>query len=107
MVKVLTRIDYNPKKLGVYFMMSTLSMQLKWSSSFYPASNESCINRGCNSFLNGILEFGECIKQYLAFILSSVFLRRKIFYLENSKKSFHHIFLLSLTKEYLFLQRWL
>lgn len=37
MVKMLTRIGYNPKKLGVYFMMSILSMQLKFSSSFYPA----------------------------------------------------------------------
>lgn len=66
-------------------------------------SNESCINRGSNYFLNGILEIGESLKQYLAFILASVFLKKNIFFhLENSKESFHYIFLLSLTEGYCF-----
>lgn len=30
-----TSLGYNPKKLGIYFMMSTLPMQLKFSSAFY------------------------------------------------------------------------
>ena len=46
--------------------------------------NESCINRGCNYFLNGILEIEENLKQYLAFILTGVFLKKNIcFYLGN------------------------
>lgn len=54
------------------------------------------MNRGCNYFLNGILEIEENLKQYLAFILTSVFLKKNIcFYLETSRESFHCIFLLT------------
>lgn len=39
--------------------------------------NESCINRGCNYFLNGILEIEVRLKQYLAFLFTGVFLEKK------------------------------
>lgn len=91
------RTGYNPEKLGAYFMVPTLSTQLKFSSTFFLLSNESCINCRCNYFVNGVLETGESLKQCLAFILTTVFLKKNVlFYLENRKESFYYIFLVSL-----------
>lgn len=91
------RTGYNPEKLGAYFMVPTLSTQLKFSSTFYLLSNESFINCRCNYFVNGVLETGDSLKQCLAFILTTVFLKKNVFfYLENRKESFYYIFLVSL-----------
>lgn len=54
--------------------------------------NESCINRGCNYFLNGILEIEERLKQYLAFLFTGVFLEEKENLLPGDEQGFFSLY---------------